>query len=302
MDGVLNLLKPPGMTSSDAVVDVRRLFHQKKVGHTGTLDPGAAGVLPICLGKATRLFDYLMEKKKEYLAEVCFGCATDTLDSYGVLTEKQDVSVQPEAVAQALSTLAGVQEQIPPMYSAVRHNGQKLYQLARKGTALEAEHIEKKARTIEIYSLDLLEQTGENRFLFRMACSKGTYVRVVCEELGKKLGVPAYMSFLLRSRSGAFSLETAVTLGEARQAVEAGRGQELLVPMEEALAFLPRLEVDSSCAMRLKNGNAVWKKAVNGPECPAGRVFCGGEFYGIGALNSEELLIRTMLYSTNDPS
>ena len=298
MDGILNLLKPPGMTSSDAVVDVRRLFGQKKVGHTGTLDPGAAGVLPICLGKATRLFDYLMEKQKEYIAEVSFGCATDTLDSYGQVTGRKTVCVSAGQVQAVLPELTGLQQQVPPMYSAVRHNGQKLYQLARKGKSPEEAQIEKKARTIEIHALELIEQTGENRFLIRMACSKGTYVRVVCEEIGKRLDVPAHMSFLLRSRSGMFSLENAVTLTEAKETVERGEGESLLIPMDRALEFLPRISVDERCAARLENGNAIHKWAVRGPLCPAGRVYCGGRFFGIGTVTEEELVMKTMLLAS----
>ena len=279
MDGILNLLKPPGMTSSNAVVDVRRLFHEKKVGHTGTLDPGAAGVLPICLGKATRLFDYLVEKEKEYIAEISFGTATDTLDSYGTVTRTQEGRVEEEELRSALPDFLGEQWQIPPMYSAVKLDGKKLYQLARRGEEVE---LVSRKRRIVIEGLELLEQTGENRFLLKIRCSKGTYV--------------------LRSRSGPFTLNGSLTLKEAGELIEAGEVERALTPMDQALCFLPEAVAEDSAMRFLRNGNPVPLEKVS--PCEAGRphrVYCGGIFAGIGIAKEDRLVMKTLLMHINSP-
>lgn len=181
MEGIVNVLKPPGMTSSNAVADVRHLFDMKRVGHTGTLDPGAAGVLPICLGRATRLFDYLVDKEKEYYAEVAFGCATDTQDSYGTVIACGEGIVRMEKLQAVLPAFIGEIEQVAPMYSAVCVDGKRLYQLAREG----AEEI-RKTRRVLVHALESVAQTGENRFLLRVQCSKGTYVRTLCHDIGMR--------------------------------------------------------------------------------------------------------------------
>lgn len=290
MDGVLNLLKPPGMTSSNAVADVRRLFHEKKVGHTGTLDPGAAGVLPICLGKATRLFDYLLEKDKVYVAEVTFGLATDTLDSYGQVTGREETAVTEEQIKAVLPAFLGEQTQIPPMYSALKLNGQKLYELARQGETID---LEQKQRIITIHSLQYITQTGPQSFLIRICCTKGTYIRTLCGDIGARLGVPAYMSFLLRERSGGFGVENAYSIKEVEQAIQGGRAEELLTPMSEALDFLRAVHVDEPYFDKLKNGNTVPFEETEG----AYRVFCRGEFFGIGTVQNQWLHMKTMLFS-----
>jgi len=290
VDGVLNLLKPPGMTSSNAVADVRRLFHEKKVGHTGTLDPGAAGVLPICLGKATRLFDYLLEKDKVYVAEVTFGVTTDTLDSYGQITGREETYITEEEVRAVLPSFMGEQTQIPPMYSALKLNGKKLYELARQGEVID---LEQKQRSITVHSLEYVAQTGPQSFLIRVCCSKGTYIRTLCGDIGARLGVMAYMSFLLRERSGGFAVEKAYSIKEVEQAIGQGRGEELLTPMSEALDFLPPACVDEQYFDKLKNGNEVPSLETEGTY----RVFCRGEFFGIGTVQNQRLHIKTMLFS-----
>ncbi len=299
MDGILNLLKPPGMTSSNAVVDVRRRFHEKKVGHTGTLDPGAAGVLPICLGKATRLFDYLVEKEKEYIAEISFGTATDTLDSYGTVTRTQEGRVEGETLRSALPDFLGAQWQIPPMYSAVKLDGKKLYQLARRGEEVE---LVSRKRRIVIEELELLEQTGENRFLLKIRCSKGTYVRVLCADIGERLSLPCHMSFLLRSRSGPFMLDGSLTLNEAGELIEAGEIERALTPMDQALCFLPEAVAEDSAMRFLRNGNPVPLERVS--PCETGRlhrVYCGGIFAGIGIAKEDRLVMKTLLMHINSP-
>ena len=172
MDGIVNFLKPPGMTSSNAVSDISRIFSVKHAGHLGTLDPAAAGVLPVCLGRATKLFDLLVDKEKEYVFEAAFGLKTDTQDAYGTVTARDGRRVEQDELTAVLPEFIGTQDQAASVYSALKVNGKKMYELARAGAAVEP-----KMREIRIYALELLEQTGENRFLQRTVCSSGTNVR-----------------------------------------------------------------------------------------------------------------------------
>ncbi len=295
MDGVLNLLKPPGMTSSNAVVDVRRLLHEKRVGHAGTLDPGAAGVLPICVGKATRLFDYLTEKEKEYRAEITFGISTDTLDAYGKIMRVSPTNITKEELKGVLPQFRGKQMQLPPMYSAIKQDGKKLYELARKGVAAD---LSGKEREVAISSLELVDQTGPQSFLIDIGCSRGTYIRTLCEDIGKALKVPAYMSFLLRTRSGSFGIEKAVTLQELTECSESEEAQMLLTSMDEAVGFLPEAQIADAWFDKLKNGNpAPCSMVQNKPQTGVSlRVYCAGRFFGIGEYDESTLRIRTMLY------
>lgn len=297
-EGIVNLLKPPGMTSSDAVTDIRKLFGIKRVGHTGTLDPGAAGVLPICIGRATRLFDYLVDKQKEYVAEVSFGVATDTQDSYGSAVVRAAAHVSMEELQSVLPRFTGEIGQIAPMYSAVRVDGKKLYQLARQG----AETIERR-RDITVYSLGALAQTGENRYLIRMVCSKGTYVRTVVTDIGTELGVPAHMSFLLRTRSGDFRIEESHTLAELARLKEEGRLDEAVVSVERALSMLDaaQLSPDAHAARLLVNGAQIADPslAAYGEET-ALRVYANGTFLGIGIAQGDKIHIKLNLAKGED--
>ena len=205
-DGFLNLLKPPGMTSSDAVVMVRKAFPRgTKVGHMGTLDPEACGILTVGVGTATRLFDYVSDKEKTYRAEVCIGAATDTQDATGTVIERGR-SVTEEEFLSVLPEFIGDIEQVPSMYSAIKVDGKKLYEAARAGQTVEVPK-----RVIRIDGIDYIARTGEDRFLIDVHCGRGTYIRTLCHDIGKKLGTCAHMSFLLRSKSGMFDLSTAVT-------------------------------------------------------------------------------------------
>lgn len=293
MEGVVNLLKPPGMTSSDAVTDIRRLFGIKRVGHTGTLDPGAAGVLPICVGRATRLFDYLVDKQKEYIAQIRFGAATDTQDSYGAVTERCERIVSTEEVMAVLPRFTGDIGQIAPMYSAVRVEGKKLYQLARKG-----EETPEVRREVTIYSLELLAQDGENRFLIKMNCSKGTYVRSVCADIGAALGVSAHMAFLLRTRSGNFAIEDSYTLAELACMKEEGRLEDAVVPIEVALCGLneARLALTEYEARLLVNGAEIAHSSLEGyaQETPL-RAYANGEFVGVAVAKGGKMHIKLNL-------
>ncbi|HBQ63732.1 MAG TPA: tRNA pseudouridine(55) synthase TruB [Clostridiales bacterium] len=229
-DGVLNVLKPPGMTSFDVVAWVRRQMEGIRTGHTGTLDPSAAGVLPICTGKATRAADLLSASDKCYRAEMTLGITTDTLDGDGRILSTMTPDVSEESIRHVLAGMEGPQMQVPPMYSAVQTGGVRLYELARKG-----QEVERSPRLIVIYSLKLLSVRGP-KVMFDVECSKGTYVRKLCADLGDRLGCGAYMSFLLRLRTGVFRLEDACTLETVSSLKAEGRLAEAVMPLKEALS------------------------------------------------------------------
>lgn len=244
---VINLLKPPGMTSHDAVSFVRRIYKQKRVGHSGTLDPAAAGVLSVYMGQATRLVEYADDFDKVYRAEILFGFATDTGDDTGTTVSSQpvgpdDLSGLPAVVA----AFAGGYEQIPPMYSALKVNGKKLYELARSGI-----EVERTARRIEISDIRLLWQSGAQAGI-QVTCSKGTYIRALCFDIGAKLGLPATMGFLLRTQVGPFDLNTALTLEEIT-ADPLGA----LMPADTAVRHLLPCQVDENGARLLQQGRPV---------------------------------------------
>ena len=284
MIGVINFLKPPGMSSNGAVVFLKYLL-KEKTGHAGTLDPGACGVLPICVGKATRISAYLMGGKKEYIAEVTFGASTATGDSYGNIIERSETAPPSGLqVAKALSQFTGCVTQLTPAYSAAKQNGVKRYQLARRGIELEP-----KPREIEIFETEYLGQTSSISHRIRIVCGKGTYIRTLCEDIGKALGQAAYMSFLARSQCAGLGIESAFTADELR---EEGVLEKVLLPVEPFLTSLPR--VDSTAAHRrlLVNGAAV---SFNGEPMEAVRVFADGEFLGIGSVTDGVIKISTLL-------
>lgn len=270
MEGIINVLKPPGMTSSNVVADIRRLSGIRRVGHTGTLDPGAAGVLPVCLGRATRLFDFLVDKQKAYIAEIAFGVRTDTQDSYGAVVERDTCVIEPAMLEAALPAFRGSQSQVAPAYSALKAGGTPLYALARGGQT-----VPERVRQMHIYTLEYLRQTAGNRFLLRVECSRGTYVRMLCEDIGRALGACAHMSFLLRTATGPFLLEDAYSIAELAALREADRLPEAVLSVEQVLAFLPMLRLEEvGEAARLRNGvelamQAGWPEEtcrVYGPE------------------------------------
>ena len=267
------------MTSSDVVTDLRHIFSLKRVGHTGTLDPGAAGVLPVCLGRATRLFDYLTDKEKEYLAELRFGAETDTQDSYGTLVRRSNAPVSEAALLEALPKFIGEQMQTVPLYAAVRVNGTPMYKLARKGEA-----VEQKARPITVHALELVSKTGEDRFLLRVACSRGTYVRALASDIGQALGSCAHLSFLLRTRSGSFTLENAFTLEELRALKEQNSLHEAVTPVDEAMGGFPQLflsELPAREKRLLLNGASI-ERGAEFEEGKTVRAYLDGSFVGLG--------------------
>ncbi|MBW3637035.1 MAG: tRNA pseudouridine(55) synthase TruB [Armatimonadetes bacterium] len=247
--GVLNLLKPPGMTSHDAVAFVRRVLQNKRVGHTGTLDPAAAGVLPICVGQATRIAEYLQAGTKEYLAEATFGHETDTLDAVGkTIREAPTAQINLESLRAALDGFRGEIEQTPPLYSAIKQDGQKLYEIARAGG--EADIKSRKVTISKLVVTRFIE--GEKpRAMLHIECSGGTYVRSLVRDIGNALGSAATMTFLVRSRSGGFELKEAVSCEEFAQ-------NPTLIPFEEVLNWCAAASVESDeAALTLFQGKLV---------------------------------------------
>jgi tRNA pseudouridine55 synthase len=284
MNGVINFLKPPGMSSNGAVVFLRHLLGEK-TGHAGTLDPGASGVLPILVGKATRISSYVMSGRKEYIAEVTFGISTDTGDSYGQITARSnEQSPRPDEVKEALTQFTGIVTQLTPAYSAVKQDGMKRYQLARKGIALE-----ERPREIEIYETEYLGATSEISHRIHVICGKGTYIRTLCEDIGQVLGVPAYMSFLVRTRCAGLDVRDAWTADELQ--VD-GVAAKALMPLDEFLTHLPLVDGGADKRRLLSCGATV---AYEGERIETARIFAGGELIGLGCAGDGEMKISTLL-------
>ena len=239
-NGILNINKPEGWTSQDVVAKLRGRLHIRRVGHTGTLDPMATGVLPVCFGKATRIIEYYDDDFKTYEAEMKLGMVTDTLDITGTVLETKPVDVSEEDVIQAIDSFRGWITQIPPKYSALKVNGKPLYKYAREGVEVEI-----KSRKIYVEDIQPVEvNLRENRILFRVTCSKGTYIRTICDDIGKKLGCGGTMTALQRTQSGCFRVEEARTLPEILEMTD----EELerrVIPMDETLVHLGRIELKS---------------------------------------------------------
>lgn len=239
-NGILNINKPEGWTSQDVVAKLRERLHLRRVGHTGTLDPMATGVLPVCFGKATRIIEYYDDDFKTYEAEMKLGMVTDTLDITGTVLETKPVDVSEEDVIQTIDSFRGWITQIPPKYSALKVNGKPLYKYAREGVEVEI-----KSRKIYVEDIQPVEvNLRENRILFRVTCSKGTYIRTICDDIGKKLGCGGTMTALQRTQSGCFRVEEARTLPEILEMTD----EELerrVIPMDETLVHLGRIELKS---------------------------------------------------------
>ncbi|WP_404450106.1 tRNA pseudouridine(55) synthase TruB [Sutcliffiella horikoshii] len=257
MDGILILNKPKGFTSHDCVFKVRKILKTKKVGHTGTLDPEVTGVLPICIGRATKVVEFLTAEQKTYVAEVTIGTATTTEDQTGEVVEEKRVDnpISKEQILSVLQQLKGEIEQTPPMYSAVKIKGKKLYEYAREGKV-----IDRPSRKVTIHDIFLTsdityeEEKRQVRFSFQVNCSKGTYVRTLAVQIGELLGYPAHMSYLTRVSSGDFTIDQAITLEQLSELAENGLVDDYLLPMEKALSSLPKLEISDKVAEKVYNG------------------------------------------------
>ncbi|MBQ4631436.1 MAG: tRNA pseudouridine(55) synthase TruB [Clostridia bacterium] len=247
INGIIIVDKPRGFTSHDVVNVIRKIYGTRKVGHTGTLDPDATGVFPVCLGKATKVCDMLTFSDKEYVARVRLGVVTDTQDMSGTVLETSEVNVNEEELLSAVSEFIGEIEQIPPMYSALKVGGQKLCDLARKGI-----EVERKPRKITIYEAEVSNFDGVE-FSVRVFCSKGTYIRTLCHDIGQRLGCGAAMSELRRTKSSVFSLENAHTLDELKTLAEKNEHLSLLAPVDSVFDY-PKLTISDAVKKRVCNG------------------------------------------------
>lgn len=249
MNGIINIKKEKGYTSFDVVAKMRGILKMKKIGHTGTLDPDATGVLPVCIGKATRVCDLLTDKDKVYETRMLLGRVTDTQDITGQVLQENPVTVSVEQVKSCILSFVGNYEQIPPMYSALKVNGQKLCELARKGI-----EVERKARPVTIYDIEILD-VDIPYVSMRVHCSKGTYIRTLCDDIGQKLGCGACMAELVRTRVADFMLEDAVTLAQLEQAVAKNCLEEYVKPVDYVFAQCKAIVVREEFRKLLYNGN-----------------------------------------------
>ena len=280
-NGIINIYKEKGFTSHDVVAKMRGICKQKKIGHTGTLDPDAVGVLPVCLGSGTKLCDMLTDKDKVYEAELLLGVVTDTQDTTGTVLEEKEVSVTEEAVREAILSFVGDYMQIPPMYSALKVNGKKLYELARAG-----KEVEREARPVKILGIDILEV---NLPIVRMtvACSKGTYIRTLCHDIGEKLGCGGAMKSLKRTQVGIFKIEDSITLAQLEELRDADRITDKLYAVDSLFMECPALHAKPEMIRLLENGNSIYpNQTLEGKKYPEGewvRVYGAERFFGIFA-------------------
>ena len=278
MDGVIVIRKEKGFTSHDVVAKLRGILHMKKIGHTGTLDPDAEGVLPVALGKATRLVDMITDKEKTYEAVMRLGVVTDTQDMSGtVLSQTTELSITEEELCTVVSSFVGDYMQVPPMYSALKVNGKKLYELAREGKT-----VERKPRPVHFYEIEILDISFP-LVHFRVTCSKGTYIRTLCHDIGEKLGCGAAMESLLRTKVGRFTLDDAITLAQTEEAVQEGTIESKILGIEEILAEYPRVCCTKEGDRLLANGNPLVQALVDAQEKKGWIRMCSseGSFSGV---------------------
>ena len=266
MDGFINVYKEKGQTSHDVVNKVRKIFATRKVGHTGTLDPNATGVLPIAVNNATKVIEYMEHDDKTYVAELTLGIITDTEDIWGNILEENSVNVTKDEIEDAIKSFIGKQKQVPPMYSALKINGKKLYELAREGKVIERE-----AREIEIFDIEEIEVI-ENKVSFKVHCSKGTYIRTLCKDIGEKLGCGATMSALKRVQSGGFTIDTAVKLSELEEDKE-----KYILDLEIPLRKFSVIELNEEDGRRYINGIKLKTYMPDGMY----RIYIEGKLYGV---------------------
>ncbi|MGN0982634.1 MAG: tRNA pseudouridine(55) synthase TruB [Candidatus Limivicinus sp.] len=273
MNGILLIDKQPDWTSNDVVAKLKGILHQRRIGHSGTLDPMATGLLVVFVGRATRAVEFAEGHDKRYLAGLRLGVSTDTQDITGTVLEHKPVSVTREELEKALTGFRGEIQQIPPMYSAIKQNGQRLYDIARKGG-----EVERKPRTIRIHDLRLTgQQNGD--WLLDVRCSKGTYVRTLCHDLGQVLGCGGCMSSLRRVEAGQFSVDQAVTISQVQQMADAGRAEELLLPVDSLFMQLERCTAGAVQEKKIRCGSPVKTGLADGDY----RVYAeSGEFLMLG--------------------
>lgn len=287
MNGIINCYKPVGITSFDAVNKIKKILKGTKVGHTGTLDPAASGVLPICIGKATKLIDYIMAGKKGYTVGMTLGITTDTYDREGKVLTSKEVDATPEEIKEAILSFKGDIMQVPPMYSALKQNGKRLYELARQGI-----EVERAARRVTIENITIISIEG-NEAVFHVECSKGTYIRSLCFDIGEKLGCGAMMSSLERTASGSFNLSTSINVMD----INADNISDFIISMDKALENYSELTVEGKFERLLCNGVEIKDfNFIKNIEIGEYKVYNSDyQLIGIGYRSKESFKILTLL-------
>ncbi len=281
MNGIINVFKPKGISSHGVVSRLRKILNMKRIGHTGTLDPNVTGVLPICIGKATRVSEYFLEADKEYIGEMTLGIKTDSQDSDGVVIAKSEIDIKKindEKINNVFNNYRGILYQIPPMHSAVRLNGRRLYELAREGI-----EVERKKREINVYNLNIINRK-DARIIFNIKCSKGTYVRTICNDIGDELGTYGYMSHLIRSGVGDFKIEDSISLERISELVN-NEDYSFLLPTDIAVKNLNSIELNDDHFKDIVNGMRI-EIVTSLPMENSYRIYCKDKFIGIGNIIS----------------
>ena len=286
MDGIINVYKEKGFTSHDVVAKLRGILHIKKIGHTGTLDPDAVGVLPVCIGKGTKLCDMITDTDKTYEAVMLLGISTDTQDISGNVLSKKDVAVDEKTLIETVDSFVGEYKQIPPMYSAIKVNGRKLYQLAREGIEIERSPRDVYIRSIHINDMNL--QDGELSVTMTVSCSKGTYIRTLCHDIGEKLGCGACMKSLSRTRVGRFYIDDSFTINQIAALNLKGELSSIVTPVDSMFDY-PRIQINKEYDKLLYNGNLLplsAGKALDVGLADKVRIYNeSGEFIGIYSMD-----------------
>ncbi len=293
-NGIINVYKEAGYTSFDVVAKLRGILHFRKIGHTGTLDPEAVGVLPVCVGKATRVVDLLTDKDKVYRADLLLGTVTDTQDTTGEILSEKEVAVTEEEVLQVIAGFVGPQKQVPPMYSALKVDGKKLYELAREGVT-----VERKPRDITVFDITV-EEICLPHVIMTVHCSKGTYIRTLCNDIGEALGCGGCMAKLERTRVSQFTVEEAKTLSEIETMVKEGRMDEILLPIDRVFKDLPAIRLDEIWNIPAVNGVKIpvdeTMKTALGSSKKTRVYLADGSFLGIYKYKNETLAVDKMFY------
>lgn len=278
MNGIININKPAGITSFDVIRKIKKIAETKKAGHTGTLDPEASGVLPVCIGGATKFADYIMKSDKAYKTTLRLGMSTDTYDKTGRILKTSDVCVNEDEITAAIKSFKGKIEQVPPMYSALKIKGERLYSLARKGIEIERE-----AREVTVFDISI-QEINIPYVVFIVKCSKGTYIRSLCNDIGEKLGCGGTMWELERIKSGNFLIENAIALNDLNKE----NIKNYLIPVDEALKDYPPFVFDEKYGFLLKNGVSVKdiKAIASAVENQLYRVYVNKNFIGLGRLEN----------------
>ncbi|NGU52223.1 tRNA pseudouridine(55) synthase TruB [Clostridium perfringens] len=291
MNGVINIYKNTGMTSFDVVAMVRRVAKMKKVGHTGTLDPAASGVLPVCLGKATKIIDYIMENKKVYRVNLKLGMVTDTYDLEGeVLREKDASHITKDEILNCINSFVGTIDQVPPMYSALKQNGVRLYELARQGIEVHRE-----ARKVTIYSIENIKIESNYNIQMDVCCSKGTYIRSLCYDIGEKLNVGATMTALERIQNGPFTKEEAINIEDLTEELL----EKHIISIEKALDSFEKIIVNEKFGKLLRNGVKVFDNRMYSEEVEFNKLYRvyedNGVFLGLGKRDEKGFKLEKLL-------